>query len=150
MLANALGSVRHIAKPLVLYRRHDAALTGYYTKKSLSERISLSKQVGGKRYDFMADVARESGVVLSAFAESTDNPSWSANLTRSVMLFQKLASNYAIRAELYHQKRRRKKLRSFIRLIRNQGYFGRAFCSLGVSCFLKDLVSCFGRQDSVE
>jgi glycosyltransferase involved in cell wall biosynthesis len=150
MLANALGSVYHIAKPLALYRRHSAAFTGYYDSKSLGERIALSRQVGAERYSFMALVARESAAVLSALAESAASPEYSDNLTRSGILFEKLASNCELRAEIYRQKGLKNKVRTFVRLVANEGYFGSAFCSLGMSSFLKDLVSCFGRQASVE
>jgi hypothetical protein len=145
MLANALGSTHHIAKPLVFYRRHDAALTGYYERKSLGERIALSGQVGAERYVFMADVARESAAVLLALAQSTARSRWSQNLMRSGALFERLASNYANRAEIYREKGT-KKFASFFRLMANEGYFGNAFCSLGLSSFLKDLVCCFARR----
>ena len=149
MLANAVGSVHHIAKPLALYRRHDAALTGYYERKSLGERIALSRQVGAERYAFMADVARESAAVLLTLAQSAANPRWSANLMRSGALFEKLASNYADRAEIYREKGT-KKFASFFRLVANEGYFGNAFYSLGMSSFLKDLVRCFAGRSSIE
>jgi glycosyltransferase involved in cell wall biosynthesis len=149
MLANALGSVHHIAKPLVLYRRHDAALTGYYERKSLGERVALSRQVGAERYTFMADVARESAAVLSGLAQSTPRARWSENLIRSGVLFEKLACNYADRAEIYREKGT-KKFACFFRLVANEGYFGNAFCSLGISSFLKDFVHCFAGRSSIE
>jgi glycosyltransferase involved in cell wall biosynthesis len=150
MLANALGSVRHIAKPLVLYRRHDAALTGYYQKKSLRVRIALSKPVGAERYGFMATAARESAAVLSTLAQSAVDSRWSDNLMYSGRLFEKLTSNCATRAEIYREKKLKNKFVSFMRLIVNQGYFGSAFCSLGMSSLLKDFVCCFARQISAE
>jgi len=149
MLANALGSVHHIAKPLALYRRHDAALTGYYERKSLGERIALSRQVGAERYAFMADVAQESAAVLLTLAQSAANPRWSDNLRRSGALFEKLGSNYANRAEIYREIGT-KKFASFFRLVANEGYFGNVFYSLGMSSFLKDLVSCFAGRSSIE
>jgi len=150
MLANALGSVRHIAKPLVLYRRHEAALTGSYESKSLRARIALSKPVGAERYGFMAAAAQESAAVLAALAQSTVDPGWSDNLKRTRMLFEKLASNCAMRAEIYRQKESKNKFVCFMRLMANQGYFGSAFCSLGMSSLLKDLVCCFAGQVSTE
>lgn len=150
MLANALGSVHHIAKPLVIYRRHDAALTGDYERKSLGERIALSRRVGAERYSFMALVARESAAVLSGLAQSAPNARSSDKLMRSGMLFQKLASNCAMRAEIYRQKGSKNKFISFMRLVASQGYFGSVFYSLGISSFLKDLTCCFARQVSVE
>jgi glycosyltransferase involved in cell wall biosynthesis len=149
MLANSLGSVHHIAKALVFYRRHDAALTGYYERKSLGERIALSRQVGAERYAFMADVARESAVVLSALAQSTARARWSENLLHTEALFEKLASNYANRAEIYSE-RGMKKFASLFKLVANEGYFGNAFCSLGMSSFLKDLVRCLSARSSIE
>ena len=143
MLANALGSVHHIAKPLVLYRRHDAALTGYYERKSVSERIALSKRVGAERYNFMAGVAEESAAVLLALTQSAVDPKWSDNLKRSATLFTKLASNCARRAEIYRQKEIKNKFSTFMRLVTSKGYFGHPFYSLGMASFLKDLVSCF-------
>jgi len=150
MLANALGSVRHIAKPLVLYRRHNAALTGYYERKSVRERIALSKLVGAERYGFMAAAARESTAVLSALAQSAVDPKWSDKLMRSGMLFEKLAANCTMRAQIYRQKGSKNKFVIFVRLMANQGYFGNAFYSLGMSSLLKDLVSCFAGQVSFE
>ncbi len=149
MLANALGSVHHIAKPLALYRRHDAALTGYYERKSLGERIALSRQVGAERYAFMADVARDSAAVLLTLAQSAANPRWSENLMRSGALFEQLASNYANRSGIYREIGT-KKFASFFRLVANEGYFGNAFYSLGISSFLKDLVRCFAGRISIE
>jgi rhamnosyltransferase len=150
MLANALGSVHHIAKPLVAYRRHDAALTGYYERKSLGDRIALSRRVGAERYTFMEFVARESAAVLSALAQSTANPRWSDNLMHSENLFGKLAANYAMRAEIYRQKGLKNKFVTFMRLVASQGYFGDPFCSLGMSSFLKDSLCCFAGQASAE
>jgi glycosyltransferase involved in cell wall biosynthesis len=150
MLANALGSVHHIAKPLVLYRRHDAAVTGYYERKSLGERIALSRRVGAERYGFMALVARESASVLKALAQSAANPKWSDKLLRSGTLFEKLASNYAIREDIYRKKGSKNKLTSFMKLVASRGYFGSAFYSLGMSSFFKDLVCCFAGQTSIE
>jgi glycosyltransferase involved in cell wall biosynthesis len=150
MLANALGSVHHIAKPLVLYRRHDATVTGYYETKSLGERIALSRRVGAERYGFMALVARESASVLKALAQSAANPKWSDKLLRSGTLFEKLASNYAIREDIYRKKGSKNKLASFMKLVASQGYFGSAFYSLGMSSFFKDLVCCFAGQTSIE
>jgi glycosyltransferase involved in cell wall biosynthesis len=150
MLANALGSVRHVAKPLVVYRRHDAALTGYYEEKSLRARIALSKAVGATRYGFMAAAARESAATLSTLAHSAVDPRWSDDLRRSGMLFEKLASNCAMRAEIYRQKKMRNRFVSFARLISSQGYFGSEFCSLGMSSLLKDLVYCLAGQTTVE
>ena len=149
MLANALGSVHHIAEPLVFYKRHDAAVTGYYERKSLGERIGLSRHVGAERYSFMADVARESAAVLSALAQSTADTRWSANLTRSEALFERLASNYANRAQIYREKGSRK-FGTFLGLVANEGYFGNAFYSLGMSSFLKDLVRCVAGHGSIE
>jgi len=150
MLANALGSVHHIAKPLVLYRRHDAALTGYYEHKSLGVQIAMARQVGAKRYNFMADAAWESAAVLSALADSTVDPRWSDNLESSAVLFKKLADNCAMRAKIHHQKGMKNRITSFMRLATSQGYFGNPFYSLGMSSFLKDLVSCFVAQFTVE
>jgi glycosyltransferase involved in cell wall biosynthesis len=143
MLANALGSVHHIGKPLVLYRRHDAALTGHYERKSVSERIALSKRAGAQRYNFMASVAEESAAVLLALAQPAVDPRWSGNLKRSALLFTELASKCARRAEIYGQKGIKSKFTSFIRLVTSKGYFGNPFYSLGLASFLKDLVSCF-------
>jgi glycosyltransferase involved in cell wall biosynthesis len=149
MLANALGSVRHIAKPLVLYRRHSAAVTGYYETKSLRARIALSKSVGAERYDFMAVAAHESATVLLTLAQSA-GPGWSDKLMRSATLFEKLASNCALRAGIYRERGWKNKFISFMRLAANQGYFGNAFCSLGMSSLLKDLVYCFSRQTATK
>jgi hypothetical protein len=150
MLANALGSVRHIAKPLVLYRRHNAALTGYYQKKSLRVRIALSKPVGAERYGFMATAARESAAILSTLAQSAVDSRGSDNLMRSGRLFEKLASNCAMRAEIYRQEGSRNKFVAFMSLLASQGYFGSAFYSFGMSSFLKDFACCFARQPSDE
>jgi glycosyltransferase involved in cell wall biosynthesis len=150
MLGNALGSVHHIAKPLVFYRRHDAALTGSYERKSLGAQIAMARQVGVKRYNFMSDAARESAAVLSALAESTADPGWSDNLERSAMLFEKLAANCSLRAEIYRRKGMKNKLVSLMRLVASEGYFGNAFYSFGMSSFLKDFACCFAGQASVE
>jgi glycosyltransferase involved in cell wall biosynthesis len=150
MLANALGSVHYIARPLALYRRHDAAFTGYYERKSLGKRIALSRRVGAERYSFMALVARESAAVLSALARSSAKPEWSDNLARSGMLFEKLASNCAMRAEIYRQKGSKNKFITLVRLVASQGYFGSAFYSLGMLPFLKDLAWCFMGRRSAE
>jgi glycosyltransferase involved in cell wall biosynthesis len=144
MLANALGSVRHIARPLVLYRRHQAALTGYYEHKSLGAKIAMSRQVGARRYRFLADAARESAAVLTVLAESAAATECSSKLKRSATLFEKLACNCELRAEIYRQPAIKDKLVNFTRLLANQGYFGSAFCSFGMRSFLKDLICCIG------
>ena len=97
----------------------------------------------------MADVAQESAAVLLTLAQSAANPRWSENLRRSGALFEKLGSNYANRAEIYREIGT-KKLASFFRLVANKGYFGNVFYSLGMSSFLKDLVSCFAGRSSIE
>jgi len=150
MLANALGSVHHIAKSLVVYRRHDAALTGYYERRSLGTQIALSRRVGAERYTFMELVALESAAVLSKLAQSAANGRWSDNLMYSGELFEKLASNCAMRAEIYRQRGLKNKFVTLMKLLARRGYFGDAFCSLGMSSFLKDLVSCFAAQPFTE
>jgi glycosyltransferase involved in cell wall biosynthesis len=150
MLANALGSVRHIAKPLVLYRRHEAALTGYYEHKSFGAKIAMSRQVGARRYRFMADAARESAAVLTGLAESAAATERSSKLKRSAMLFEKLACNCELRAEIYRQTAIKDKLVNFTRLFATQGYFGNAFCSFGMRSFLKDLIRCLGGPVGIE
>jgi hypothetical protein len=97
----------------------------------------------------MSDVARESAAVLSGLAQSTPRARWSESLMCSGVLFEKLASNYADRAEIYREKGT-KKFASFFRLVANEGYFGNAFCSLGISSFLKDFVRCFAGRSSIE
>ena len=150
MLANALGSVRHIAKPLVLYRRHEGALTGYYEDKSLGAKIAMSRQVGARRYGFMADAARESAVVLMVLAESAAATGRSSKLKCSATLFEKLACNCELRAEIYRQPAIKDKLVNFTRLFATQGYFGSAFCSFGMQSFLKDLICCLGGRVGIE
>ena len=110
----------------------------------------MSKQVGAGRYRFMADAARESAAVLTGLAESAAATERSNKLKRSAMLFEKLAYNCELRAEIYGQTAIKDKLVNFTRLFATHGYFGSAFCSLGMSSLLKDLVRCFAGQVSAE
>jgi glycosyltransferase involved in cell wall biosynthesis len=143
MLSNAIGSVRYIAKPLVFYRRHDAAVTGYYEEGPLHQRITISRTVGAEHYVFLADVARQSADALSKLAQSTTNPVWSHGLERSVLQFDQLASVYSMRAEIYRQKKWLNRLAAFVRLVSRRGYFGSRFYSLGMASCLKDAFCCF-------
>jgi glycosyltransferase involved in cell wall biosynthesis len=143
MLANAVGSVRYIAKPLALYRRHDAALTGSYDGWPVHERIALSRTVGTEHYVFLADVARQSADTLSRLAQSTADPGWAGGLKRSASQFEQLAGVYSLRAEIYRTKGWHKRLASLVRLAARRGYFGSNFLSLGISSFLKDAYRCF-------
>jgi glycosyltransferase involved in cell wall biosynthesis len=142
MLANALGSVHYISKPLALYRRHPAALTGTYPETSVREKIALSTKVGADHYNFLVGVARQSSETLSTLARTANNATWGERLDGSALLFQRLARTYLSRAKIYQETKWSARFLGLLGLILRRGYLGSRFYSLGMPSLLKDLWYC--------
>lgn len=139
MLANVLGDVCCIARPLAYYRRHAGSLTGSYRAKPLSHRIKKSESVGADHYRFLCCVAHESAETLQELARSTENELWMRWLYQGAEKYLALAEMCSMRALIYEAKGFRLRAELLGKLLRAGGYFGDPFYAFGTLSFLKDV-----------
>lgn len=143
MLANALGSVYYISKPLALYRRHESALTGSYIKPSLQQLISLSHQVTADHYKLLSEIALQSSEFFKSLSESSSNPQQKIFLMENGLNFITLSEVYLIRYKIYQEKNYLYRFVHLLKLITKKGYFGNKFYSFGILSLMKDIYTCF-------
>ena len=140
MIANSLGDICVLAEPVALYRRHEGALTGSYTGKSIRERIDESKAVNAKHYRTLSEVAVYSGVYLERVSAEVTNQNWQSALARSAKNFNRFADIQNERAALYESQDIAKRVACYMRIWRKGGYFGPRFRAMGMRSAGKDSV----------
>lgn len=138
LVANALGGIVVLDKPVAMYRRHDRALTGNYSALSVSERVAKARSVSGKYYDFLDSVAEECANYMVRLSDRTDNAVWSVSLKNNSIEFKKLAAIQRLRAKLYGSPYFIKRLHNAIGIASKGGYIGPNFHAMGVKSFAKD------------
>lgn len=144
MIANALGGIVVLDGPVALYRRHEKALTGEYVQQTFSGQVSKASATGAAHYRYLSVVARETSLYLLRLSDDIVREDWAVSIKKSGYAFQDISDIQSVRAELYGATSFWVKLRSFNWLIKNRGFFGSAFCSMGWRSALKDLAFVFG------
>jgi hypothetical protein len=138
LLANVLGTTTCVKRPAMLYRRHDAALTGGYDRPSLKVALSTSRSVGVVQYAIFVRLARDSAARLEALACLPGQEDRATRFREGARWFRKLAEIQALRAGLYAAGPRAARLRCHLRIWRLGGYVGPAFHAMGLRSAIKD------------
>lgn len=138
MMANALGGICILDEPAALYRRHEAALTGSYSGKSISERVSQSRTVESNHYRFLGEVAKSSSSYLEKEAAGLADEEWRHSLVRSAACFHRLADIQGNRESLYEADSILARASCYFCIWRSGGYIGPRFTSMGWKSAVKD------------
>ena len=138
VMANAVGKIVVIDKPAALYRRHDAALTGYHQQMSPSEMLRLASQVGAEHYAYMADAAASNASYLRNIIAACPRDDWAAGLVAVAQDFDRMASIQRHRADLYRGFSLLRRLRSYVSIWTSGGYIGPVVTALGTKSAVKD------------
>ncbi|WP_199456731.1 MULTISPECIES: glycosyltransferase family 2 protein [unclassified Marinobacter] len=139
MIANALGGIAVLAEPVALYRRHEGALTGSYAGKTVRERVSESRKVGGEHYRFLADVAALSECYLERLATETIEESWRKSFKHSAEAFGRLSEIQTLRADLYEADGVVARVAQYFQIGSKGGYLGPKFVAMGWRSAVKDI-----------
>lgn len=139
LIANALGGIVVLSDPVALYRRHEAALTGNYSRQSVGERVAKARGVSGEHYDFVAEVAEECADYVHRLAERADKAPWASMFRDNSIEFQLLAEIQHLRARLYAAPSVGERLSLALKIARKGGYVGPTFHAMGLRSAAKDL-----------
>ena len=146
VLANAVGSILLLGEPLVLYRRHEATVTGPVRPTHLIDRIRASLQNNGATYPVRAeylDIIAGSLARNSAGAETQ----LASLMTEAAAAISRYSKDVADRADIYLARRRRTGLATLLRLARTGAYVGGRW-PFGIRSLLKDAVGlCLVKRD---
>lgn len=143
LVANAVGGIRVLEEPIVLYRRHSSTLTGDYSRQTGAERVAKALEVGRSHYDFLAEVAYETAEYLRDLANAADTEVGAA-LLQSAKGFETIAAIQSRRAALYSATSLRARLSNLFCIAAKGGYFGPAFIALGWKSGAKDIIQTLG------
>lgn len=138
MFANAIGGIVVLDEQAALYRRHEAALTGDYNRKSFGERLTQARSVSADHYDFLADVAGDCARYVDSLSQRTKNPKWASAFHENSYDFLKLQKIQRLRSQLYAARRFVDRLSPFFEIWRQGGYFGAPFTAMGSRSAIKD------------
>lgn len=144
MLANALGSIAYLSKPLVFYRRHSQACTGSHAQSDAIQRIQKSTHVGASYYRFQSEVAMDCASCFRELAATQGDINRAERLRYTASLYQKLSQITASRSILYENVRLFGRFSVLYKMIKSGAYWGNPFCTLGWLSFLKDVCVTFG------
>ena len=100
-IADAVGCVRFINKPLVLYRQHGANACGATTTGSLGVAIGRSSATGSSMYRQAAAFAQDYSECFERLASSPAGLPWRARLLDSAQRYRATRDYLADRAALY-------------------------------------------------
>lgn len=145
MLANALGCIAFVHEPLAIWRRHESSLTRPPAHQNIVELAKTAKAVlTPDSYLQLSGTAKECADAFRKLALSVGDRKIAQRLKVTANNFDKLASNFSHRADLYAEQSRLKKIRMLARLLKSNAYFGPKFCSLGWRPLAKDAAVAFG------
>ena len=125
-LAGALGPIRLVAEPLVLYRHHDSNHSGGWVdrQRTVSLRPATEDYVRAARYTAAcADYLERAGLEAGARA------------------YRRASRNWTLRSSLYSASDRRARARVLRRLLAGRAYRNREVGGFGRAAFAKDLAA---------
>jgi hypothetical protein len=122
LLANALGSTEIVAESLVLYRRHDRAVTGPHHKRPPAHILRESLATGAASYRHLQHYCEECADLLRRLAAAQSDRR-SQLLSLAADRFSSLARLMAVRAAIYEPGAGRRAF-AFARLLAGGGYLG--------------------------
>lgn len=143
IIANASGGVSVLPVPAALYRRHDAAVTGFYAAQSMAERVGKALSVGAAHYTFLSEVATETASFLDALAERVAAMS-ASDFMVAAERFRQLSRVQALRAELYSAISPVCRLQLLFEIALRGGYVGPRMLALGGKSAAKDILVAIG------
>ncbi len=134
-LAGVLGSIRLLAEPLVLYRRHGAndSAGPLVAPRRHTLRPALENYRGA------AEHTRACAEYLEAAAGA--DPATAARFAAGARHYRRVAENWAVRAALYQAAGRRDRVRALGRLLRAGAYSPRAPGGFGRPALAKDALA---------
>lgn len=139
VLANAIGKIVVVDRPAALYRRHDAAVTGYHQQLSLPDKLRLAGEVGAEHYHYLADAAASNAAYLERVRMRCAKFDWADRLAALARDFARMAGIQRHRAALYSASSRLRRLRDHAAIWQAGGYLGPAVVAMGMKSAAKDL-----------
>jgi hypothetical protein len=141
LLASLSGVTVMLTEPLVLYRRHESAVTGDpRVTFSPSYQRRLGWKAGSAEYSHMADVA-DSRSQLAKFISGQMIGDAKQLTARMEHFYGRVARTYRRRAALYGSSSRLARLATCTRMFVTAGYMPRTMGGLGLKSLAKDLCS---------
>lgn len=147
MVSNALGGVCVLPDSVVLYRRHESAVSGRYARETLRHRLRQARATGSAHYGHLSWVAAESAAALRRLAGSALAAESSRRFLAGARAFDRLSRIQAARSNLYSGGGLAERLRSYLLSWRAGGYLGPRFVAMGFRSAVKDgFVALLGRR----
>jgi hypothetical protein len=137
-LAGALGPVRLVAEPLVMYRQHGGNASGGWVRRD--RRHTLDPATGD--YRRAAEHTRDCARFLRQAAEH--HPRLADRLTTGADHYARTAESWELRIALYEAAGRRERARILRRLVAGRAYRPRTSGGFGRAAVAKDLVGGLG------
>jgi glycosyltransferase involved in cell wall biosynthesis len=143
-LASALGKIKYLADPLVLYRQHDRNIFGFKGKtpfvKSVRELLSWVLWMNEDRYHVLSAAARNRATILENVSLKADEALRSRAI-ESALRYKGIAELYRLRREVHTSKSLFERLRALREIARLGGYNSSGW-GLGRKAVIKDI--CLG------
>lgn len=121
-LANGMGDIRFLAEPLIRYRVHGSNVTN--SLPTLRQRLIFSAGVGRNAYEKNARFQQLHGRLLRRMAAKISNPKVSAVFVREARKFTTAAFFSKIRAKIYGERSRLRRLLLIVAASRRGVYGG--------------------------
>ena len=145
LLAYAVGSTLQISEPLVIWRRHDKAVSRAPKPKNLlgDTKIAIS-MLDPQHYFSTGTLARKCAASFREISETVCQNDLKDNIVVGEGWLFKLSKNLFLRGNLYKAKNPVEKMKVAGEMLIKNAYFGRRFYSLGWRSLLKDMAFAFG------
>lgn len=135
-VANGLGNIRFIAEPLILYRVHGSNVTNL--QSTFGQKLRFSAAVGRNEYQTNARMLQKHGHLTKTMANVTRTSSVSNVLRREARKFMLAAKTSRVRAMIYGEPSRLRRLTLIVQASR-RGLYGIPFGLNGMRNVAKDL-----------
>jgi glycosyltransferase involved in cell wall biosynthesis len=138
IIANALGGICVLGEAVVLYRRHENAISGNHSRCDILKTIDDAFRTGARHYALLSTQAANSAIALRRLGETVKHEGWANCFGESALQFDLLSETQAYRVRLYESDGFVSGLRCFAALWWIGGYFGPRFIAMGWRSALKD------------
>jgi glycosyltransferase involved in cell wall biosynthesis len=139
MIANSIGGFLVLSKPVALYRRHDRAVTGAFSKKSFITRFKKSFGIECAHYRFLAEVANETKTYLYNVADHVSVEK-RRDFQESAEVFEVISKIQKVRSNLYETSSFILRAKYFMVILKMGGYFGPRSFTLTWRSAAKDFI----------
>lgn len=141
MIANALGGIVVLDKPVALYRRHPDTVTGDYHHQKPSERVAKALCVSSENYRFLANVAGSTVNYFNRAAYEHKSDKLKEISLAAENGFRQIEHIQLLRAQLYSSDNMFSRLCFFLKVLVSGGYWGPHFTAMGGMSAAKDLAA---------